>query len=64
MTSRFSTLVALLAATASPAFGFCGSRTHLAARASDGETVEVKKFGYFGELVSAHSLTRSLASWR
>lgn len=59
MTARLSALVALLAASASPAFGFCGSRTHLAARAADGEAVEVKNFGYFGETVSTHCPARS-----
>ncbi|KAI1845005.1 hypothetical protein JX265_008410 [Neoarthrinium moseri] len=39
----------LLAAAATPALGFCGSHTHLAARA-EGEAVEVNTFGYFGQI--------------
>jgi hypothetical protein len=34
-----------------PALGFCGSHTHLSARAEEGE-VKINTFGYFGSIVS------------
>ena len=49
MSSSFVKLL-LLAASATPALSFCGSRTHLDKRA-EGE-VEVNDFGYAGTIVS------------
>ena len=48
MSSSFAKLL-LLAASATPALGFCGARTHLDKRA-EGE-VEVNDFGYAGTIV-------------
>ena len=50
MSSTMSRLL-LLAAAASPAFAFCGSHTHLQARAEEGGAVPISKFGYFGTQV-------------
>lgn len=41
----------LLGALVAPAAGFCGSHTHLSARAEEGE-VKINTFGYFGSIVS------------
>lgn len=38
-----------------PALGFCGSHTHLSARAEEGE-VKINTFGYFGSIVSAFEI--------
>ncbi|GAW16377.1 hypothetical protein ANO14919_058030 [Xylariales sp. No.14919] len=40
--------ILLLAAAITPAFGFCGSRTHLDRRAEGEETVPLATFGYIG----------------
>ncbi|KAF3019424.1 hypothetical protein E8E14_013050 [Neopestalotiopsis sp. 37M] len=39
----------LLGALVAPALGFCGSHTHLSARAEEGE-VKINTFGYFGSI--------------
>lgn len=47
MVATISSLL-LLAGAASPAVAFCGSYTHLNARAEEGGAVPISTFGYFG----------------
>ncbi|ORY67253.1 alpha carbonic anhydrase [Pseudomassariella vexata] len=40
----------LVAASVTPALGFCGSHTHLQRRAEEGEAVPISTFGYIGDI--------------